>query len=63
MIKSIVAVSEGGPDAVMSFGLAARVASVFDAAVEAMHLPVGRGGPLIDGLSGAGEGLIMNVDD
>jgi len=63
MIKSIVAVSEGGPDAAMSFGLAARVASLFDAAVEAMHLPTGRGGPLIDGLSGAGEGLIMNVDD
>lgn len=63
MIKSVVAVSEGGPDAAMAFGLAARVASVFDAAVEAMHLPVGRGGPLIDGLSGAGEGLIMNVDD
>lgn len=63
MIKSIVAVSEGGPDAAMSFGLVARVASVFDAAVEAMHLPVGRGGPLIDGLSGAGEGLLMNVDD
>lgn len=63
MIKSIVAISEGGPDAAMSFGLAARVASACDAAVEAMHLPAGRGGPLIDGLSGAGEGLIMNVDD
>ena len=30
MMKSILAVSEGGPDAAMSFRLAARVAGDFD---------------------------------
>ena len=34
MIKSVWAVSEGGPDAVMSFRLAARVAANFDGAVD-----------------------------
>lgn len=38
MIKSILAVSEGGPDAAMSFRLAARVAGQFGAAVDALHL-------------------------
>lgn len=37
MYKSILAISEGGPDAVMSFRLAARVAALFDAAVDAVH--------------------------
>ena len=32
MFKSILAVSEGGPDAGMSFKLAARVAGLFDGA-------------------------------
>ena len=31
MYKSILAISEGGPDAAMSFGLAARIASMFGA--------------------------------
>ena len=35
MYKSILAVSEGGPDAGMSFRLAARVASLFDGCVDA----------------------------
>jgi len=65
MLKSILAVSEGGPDAAMSFGLAARVASVFDAAVDALHLPVGPAGGAVGGLAMSGEAmpLIMNLDD
>lgn len=47
MFKSVLAVSEGGPDAAMSFGLARRVATVFDGTVDALHLAVGSGaGPL-----------------
>jgi len=38
MMKSILAVSEGGPDATMSFRLAARVAAEFDGAVDALLL-------------------------
>jgi nucleotide-binding universal stress UspA family protein len=37
MFKSILAISEGGPDAAMSFGLAARLASAFHAVVDAVH--------------------------
>ncbi len=37
MYKSILAISEGGPDAAMSFGLAARIASMFGSAVDAVH--------------------------
>ena len=39
MFKTILAVSEGGPDAVMTFGLAKRVASLFGAAVDALYVP------------------------
>jgi len=35
--KSILAISEGGPDAVMSFRLAARIAAEFDGTVDAVH--------------------------
>ena len=37
MYKSILAISEGGPDAVVSFGLAARIARMFDGTVDAIH--------------------------
>ncbi len=37
MYKSILAISEGGPDAAMSFGLAARIASTFAGTVDAVH--------------------------
>lgn len=65
MLKSILAVSEGGPDAAMSFRLAARVAALFDASVDALHLPVGPAGGAIGGLAMSGEAmpLIMNLDD
>lgn len=65
MFKSILAVSEGGPDAVMSFRLAARVASAFDGAVDALHLPVGPAGGAVGGLAMSGEAmpLIMELDE
>ena len=65
MFKSILAVSEGGPDAAMSFKLAARVAGVFDGTVDALHLPVGPAGGMAGGLAMSGEAmpLIMNLDD
>lgn len=37
MIKSILAISEGGPDAVLSFRLAAHIAALFDGTVDAVH--------------------------
>jgi nucleotide-binding universal stress UspA family protein len=65
MIKSILAVSEGGPDAAMSFRLAARVAAQFGAAVDALHLPVGPAGGMMGGLAMSGEAmpLVMDLDD
>jgi nucleotide-binding universal stress UspA family protein len=64
MFKSILAVSEGGPDAVMSFALATRVAGIFDGVVDALHLPVGPAGGM-GGLAMSGEAmpLIMDIDD
>jgi nucleotide-binding universal stress UspA family protein len=65
MIKSVLAVSEGGPDAAMSFRLAARVAGAFGGAVDALHLPVGPAGGMVGGLAMSGEAmpLVMNLDD
>lgn len=65
MIKSVLAVSEGGPDAAMSFKLAARVAAEFSGTVDALHLPVGPAGGMVGGLAMSGEAmpLIMNLDD
>ena len=65
MMKSILAVSEGGPDAAMSFKLASRVAAEFGGAVDALHLPVGPAGGMVGGLAMSGEAmpLIMNLDD
>ncbi|MBN9091209.1 MAG: universal stress protein [Reyranella sp.] len=65
MMKSVLAVSEGGPDAAMSFKLASRVATEFDGAVDALHLPVGPAGGMVGGLAMSGEAmpLIMNLDD
>src|SRR3954465_13255400 len=65
MMKSVLAVSEGGPDAAMSFKLASRVAAEFGGAVDALHLPVGPAGGMVGGLAMSGEAmpLIMNLDD
>jgi nucleotide-binding universal stress UspA family protein len=65
MIKSILAVSEGGPDAAMSFRLAARVAANFDGTVDALHLPVGPAGGMVGGLAMSGEAmpLLIDIDD
>jgi nucleotide-binding universal stress UspA family protein len=65
MIKSVLAVSEGGPDAAMSFRLAARVAGECGGAADALHLPVGPAGGMVGGLAMSGEAmpLIMDLDD
>lgn len=65
MIKSVLAVSEGGPDAAMSFRLAARVAANFGGTVDALHLPVGPAGGMVGGLAMSGEAmpLLIDVDD
>ena len=65
MIKSVLAVSEGGPDAAMSFRLAARVAANFDGTVDALHLPVGPAGGMVGGLAMSGEAmpLLIDIDD
>jgi nucleotide-binding universal stress UspA family protein len=65
MIKSVLAVSEGGPDAAMSFRLAARASEAFGAAVDALHLPVGPAGGMVGGLAMSGEAmpLVMDLDD
>src|ERR1700704_1328879 len=64
MIKSVLAASEGGPDATMSFSLAARVAQVFGATVDALHLPANPTG-MTGGLAMGGEAmpLLMEWDD
>jgi nucleotide-binding universal stress UspA family protein len=46
MYKSILAISEGGPDAAMSFGLAARIATMFDGTVDAVHYSEGHAGDI-----------------
>src|ERR1700716_1947076 len=65
MFKSILAVSEGGPDAAMSVKLAAPLAGVSDGTVAALHLPVGPAGGMAGGLAMSGEAmpLIMDLDD
>jgi nucleotide-binding universal stress UspA family protein len=42
MYKTILAISEGGPDAAMSFRLAARIAAMFQATVDAVHFSESR---------------------
>jgi nucleotide-binding universal stress UspA family protein len=44
MYRSILAISEGGPDAAMSFGLAARIASALGGTVDAVHYSENRPG-------------------
>lgn len=62
MFKSILAVSEGGPDAAMAFKLAGEVASRFGAAVEAAHyaMPVNA---MADGMVGGMTGAVVAWDD
>jgi nucleotide-binding universal stress UspA family protein len=56
MIRSILAVSEGGPDAVTTFGLARRMAGLFGAAVDALHVADESGG------GGMGFSLLTDPD-
>ena len=64
MIKSILAASEGGPDAAMSFNLAARIAQVCGGTVDALHLPANPSG-MASGMAMGGEAmpLLMDWDD
>lgn len=48
MFKSILAVSEGGPDAARSFMLARRIAGIFNGKVDALHLAAGSAGAAVD---------------
>lgn len=65
MIKSVLAVSEGGPDATMSFSLAGRIAGEFGGTVDALHLPAGLSGDMASGLAMSGEAMpvLMDMDD
>jgi nucleotide-binding universal stress UspA family protein len=56
MVRSILAVSEGGPDAVTTFGLARRVAGLFGASVDALHVADESGG------GGMGISLLTDPD-
>jgi nucleotide-binding universal stress UspA family protein len=64
MIKSILAASEGGPDAAMSFNLAARIAQACGGTVDALHLPANPSG-MASGMAMGGEAmpLLMDWDD
>ncbi len=61
MFKSVLAVSEGGPDAAISFRLAARVAGQFDGAIDALHLPAGLAGGGF-GIGGEAMPYIVELD-
>ena len=62
-IKSILAVSEGGPDAAMSYRLAARVAGAFGAAVDALHLNTASGEAARGLAGGEAMPLLMSLDE
>jgi nucleotide-binding universal stress UspA family protein len=61
MYKSILAISEGGPDAVMSFRLAARIAALFDGTVDAVHFSEGRLGDM--DIAGQAMPFLKNLSD
>jgi nucleotide-binding universal stress UspA family protein len=63
MIKSILAVSEGGPDAAMSYKLAARVAGQFGAAIDALHLNTSTGNAARGLAGGEAMPLLMTLDE
>jgi nucleotide-binding universal stress UspA family protein len=62
-IKTILAVSEGGPDAAMSFRLATRVASLFGAAVDGLHINTVSGDAVRGFAGGEAMPLMMSLDD
>ena len=56
MIKSILAVSEGGPDAAMAYRLARELGGMFGAGIEAVHYPStirGIAAGMVDGIGGS----------
>ena len=62
VFKSILAVSEGGPDAAMAFRLAGEIAGRFGASVEAAHyaMPVNA---VADGMVGGMSGAVVAWDE
>ncbi len=62
MFKSILAISEGGPDAAIAFKLAGEVATKFGGAVEAVHyaMPVNA---VADGMVGGMTGAVVAWDE
>lgn len=62
MYKSILAVSEGGPDAASAFRLAGDVAALFGGAVEAVHYPTAPNA-MADGMVGGMSGAVVAWDE
>jgi nucleotide-binding universal stress UspA family protein len=62
VFKSILAVSEGGPDAAMAFGVASELGMLFGGAVEAVHYPTAPTA-MADGMVGGMSGAVVNWDD
>ncbi|MDF3073434.1 MAG: hypothetical protein K0S54_1101 [Alphaproteobacteria bacterium] len=62
MFKSILAVSEGGSDAAMAYGLAGEIGALFGGAVEAVHYPAAPN-TMADGMVGGMSGAVVAWDD
>ncbi len=62
VFKSVLAVSEGGPEAASAFRLAGDVAALFGGAVEAVHYPTAPN-TMADGLVGGMSGAVIAWDE
>src|SRR5690606_6022501 len=62
VFKSILAISEGGPDAAMAFRLAGEVAGLSSGSVEAVHYPTAPSA-MADGLVGGMSGAVVAWDE
>jgi nucleotide-binding universal stress UspA family protein len=62
VLKSILAVSEGGSDAAMAYGVAGEIAALFGGAVEAVHYPT-MPNTMADGMVGGMSGAVVAWDD
>jgi nucleotide-binding universal stress UspA family protein len=62
VFKSILAISEGGSDAAMAYGLAGEIGALFGGTVEAVHYPTAPT-TMADGMVGGMSGAVVNWDD
>jgi len=62
VFKSILAVTEGGPDAAMAFGVAGELAALFNGVVEAVHYPIAAN-VMADGMVGGMTGAVVAWDE